>query len=201
MCFSAMFYIWILSLELLFLPREESRRPFSVLGKKYNCSVVALLLLSCFSPPPSDNNFKAQLLQDQAGLSLNLPSDNRETVEATLRTKSISTLSTGISQNVKPEWFGGGGEVLKSWQCWKSFTQKVGVSVPCQLFLHHSLITALDFQYLNFSTPIRLPTSVIFTFEMEFYLKIPNTSPSPRLNTKNLTNGLMDVGLIFVRWS
>ena len=74
-----------------------------MLGKKYNCSVVALLLLSCFSPPPSDNNFKAQLLQDQAGLSLNLPSDNRETVEATLRTKSISTLSTGISRNVKPE--------------------------------------------------------------------------------------------------
>ena len=92
-----MFYIQILSLELLFLPREESRRPGSVLEKKCNCSVVALLVLSWFSPPPCDNNFKAQLLQDQSGLSWSVPTDNRETIGATLRTKSIS-LSTRISE-------------------------------------------------------------------------------------------------------
>ena len=64
MCFSAMFYIWIVSLELLFLPQEESRRPFSVLVKKYNCSVVALLVSPVLLSSPSDNNFNPQLILD-----------------------------------------------------------------------------------------------------------------------------------------
>ena len=143
----AVFLCNVLQLELLFLPREESRRAFSVLVKKCNCSVVALL----FSPLLSSS----LLLYVTTTLTPSLM-DHSLNVLCPLYYRQSPHLQ--ICQNQNLPWL-----------------RRFG---PLSVVSPSLLITALDFQYLNFSISIRLPTSVIFTFEMEFYLKIPNRSPS-----------------------